>query len=117
MYQETRVIGRIGKDITYSNNFAKIVVAVSEKYKDKERTEWFRFVAFGKVAEIINKYAKKGDLIHLIGKKSTSSYEKDGVTKYSEEFIVTGFNFIPNGKKEKLQNNQPDISTTDEIPF
>ena len=72
---------------------ANLSLATSEPRKDKEsgekveKTEWHRVVFFGKLAEIVNEYVKKGSQIYVEGKLSTSSYEKDGVKHYSTQVI------------------------------
>lgn len=59
------------------------------KDKDGERkTEWIDFRAFGKTAEMIGQYTKKGDLITVIGRQSSRTYEKDGSTRKISYNIV-----------------------------
>ena len=77
-------IGYVGKDpdIRYSsagNPVANFSVAVSEKWKDtngekKEKTEWVQCAAFGKLAEIVEKYVKKGSLVYVDGRMQTREH-------------------------------------------
>jgi single-strand DNA-binding protein len=74
-------------------------IACSERWKDKqsneikERTEWARLVVFGKRAEVINEYFKKGSEIYVETKMRTRKWEKDGITHYSTEFVIENFDF------------------------
>ena len=86
-------IGRLGKDpdvkFTPSGSaVANISLACGWKSKDKEGTEWVRIVAFGKLAEIMQKYLKKGSKIYVDGSLRTRKWEKDGQTHYSTEIVA-----------------------------
>ncbi len=86
------LIGRLGKDpeiraISSGAKVANFSIATDESYKDKdgvkhEKTEWHNIVIWRGLAEVVEKYVKKGDLIYIEGKLTTEKYEKDGVTKY-----------------------------------
>jgi len=54
----------------------------------EERPEFHRCVAFGRLAEIVSTYIKKGEQLYIEGRLQTRSYEKDGVTKYSTEIVA-----------------------------
>lgn len=93
------LIGRLGKDpeLKYANNgnaIASFTMATSETWKDKgsgdkkEKTEWHRIVAFGKLGEICGKYLTKGKQIYIEGKLQTRTWEQDGVTRYTTEIVV-----------------------------
>ena len=98
-------IGNLGKDPEEmrndNNSRTTFSMAVSESWKDKitgerkEATEWINFVAFGKPAEIIGKYAKKGDKLYVDGKFQTRKFQNDaGETKYYTEIMVREFQFL-----------------------
>lgn len=75
-------------------------VATNRNWKDangakQEEVEFHNTVAFGKVAEIIGQYVKKGQLIFLQGRLKTQSWEKDGVKKYKTEVIVEDMQMGP----------------------
>jgi len=132
------IIGRLGRDpeIKYAQSgmaICSLNVATSETWKDKntgekqEKTEWHRCVAFGKVAEILEKYLSKGSQVYLEGKLQTRQYEKDGQTHYATEIVVQNFTFLGDGqeKQQPRQHSQqqpdqrqygPDDSSVD-IPF
>lgn len=128
MYQSTTILGRLGKDPEVNGIACRFTVAVTSKYKEKEKTEWFNCVSFNKQGEIIAKYFKKGALIMLSGTMETSTYEKDGVEKRSTSLIVREFSFVESkgqsqhGNQEQSKQHDYSIATNakfsnDEIPF
>jgi single-strand DNA-binding protein len=96
MLNKVMLIGRTGAApevrTTTSGALASVSLAVSESYNKngerKENTEWLRLVFFGKLADIVGKYVKKGTLLYVEGKIRTTSWEKDGVKQYSTEVVV-----------------------------
>jgi single-strand DNA-binding protein len=99
------IVGRLGKDpeVRYTPDgtaVAKFSVATSEEWKDKgtgekkERTEWHRVVAWRRLGEICGEYLAKGREVYVEGRLQTSSWEKDGVTRYSTEVIATTVQFL-----------------------
>lgn len=93
------IVGTVGKDpeMRYSQSgsaLCSLSIATNEKWKDKngemqERTEWHRVKAFGKLAEIIGEYVKKGGQLYVEGKLRTEKYtDKQGVEKYSTDIIA-----------------------------
>lgn len=93
------VVGNIGREpeirnLDGGNKVANLTLAVSEKYKDrsgnqKEDTEWVNLVAYGKLADIIEKYVHKGSLLYVEGKLKTRSWEgQDGKTNYRTEVVM-----------------------------
>ena len=93
------LIGNLGADpeVRYmpnGNAVANITLATSESWKDKntgqqqERTEWHRVCFFGKIAEIVGQYLRKGSKIYVEGRLQTREWEKDGVKRYTTEIIV-----------------------------
>jgi single-strand DNA-binding protein len=93
-------IGRVGKDpeVGYSSGGMAITnfsIACDHKYKDKEHTEWVRLVAFGKLAEIIGEFVKKGKQIFVSGRMQTDKWEdKDGNTRYTTKIIANDVQFL-----------------------
>ena len=89
---------------TISNNVkvANFSLAVTEKgYTTKtnttvpDRTDWFNLVAWRGVAEVVEKYVRKGSNIHIEGKLKTSSYDdKDGVKKYKTEIEINDIQLL-----------------------
>ena len=90
------LIGFLGNDpethtFDNGNSITKFSVATSEKWKDKttgeqkSHTEWHNVVANGKLAEICQKYLKKGSKVYVEGKTRHRSYDQDGIKKYFTE--------------------------------
>lgn len=75
-------------------------IATNRSYKDKqgqkqEQVEYHTCVAFGKVAEIISQYMKKGKPIYIEGRLQTRSWDKEGAKQYRTEVVVENFQFGP----------------------
>lgn len=97
------LVGNLGEDpdVRYmpnGNPVAKISLATSESYKDKntgqmvEKTEWHRVIFFGKLAEIAGEYCRKGSQIYVEGKLQTRKWtDQQGQEKYTTEIVVDGF--------------------------
>lgn len=89
-------------------------VATSEKWKDKasgeqkERTEWHRCSSFGRTAEVIAEYFKKGSQILLEGSLHTREYEKDGIKRYSTEIRVDRFYFCDRASSDAAPRDTGD---------
>lgn len=62
--------------------------------------------AFGKTAEMLANYFKKGNRIAVEGKIATGSYEKNGQTIYTTDVIVSRVHFIESAKENGGGNNQ-----------
>ena len=128
-FQRTEIIGHVGKDpeIRQSANgldIAKFSVAVSEKYKDNEHTEWFNVVVFGKSVEnYISKYVRKGGLVRVEGKLKTNKWEDDdGNTRYKTELIAANFGGVmtlggKHGDAKPQREARPRQDFDDMIPF
>ncbi len=115
MYNRAILIGRITKEIEmkYSNNnkaIANFTLAVNRPYAKSGDTnaDFIRCVLFGKAAENLNKYTKKGSLISVEGSIQISNYQKDGKTMYSTQVVCGGVVFLDtkNNKQEETKNDQ-----------
>lgn len=92
------LIGRTGKEVETVNfengMLAKVSLATSDHYTNAkgekvEETQWHNLVAFGKTAEIMQKYVEKGHEIAVEGKITYRSYDdKDGQKRYITEIKV-----------------------------
>ena len=94
------IVGNLGRDpeIRYmpsGDAIANIAVATSYRSKDrntgeqKELTEWHRISFFGRLAEIVGQYLKKGSSVYVEGRLQTRKYtDKDGVEKYATDIIA-----------------------------
>ncbi len=110
-------IGNLGKDVDVrymkdGKPVASFSLACSESWKDKttgekvEKTEWVNVSAFGRLAEIMSEYLKKGSKIYISGKFTTDKYEKDGETKYSTKIIAREMIMLDSRVTQEEQNNQ-----------
>jgi single-strand DNA-binding protein len=99
------LIGRLGKDPEVRNLdngavVANFSIATSESYKDrttgekKEITEWHNIVLWRGLAEIAQKFLRKGDMVYIEGKLRTRSWEKEGVTRYTTEIVADNMNML-----------------------
>jgi single-strand DNA-binding protein len=99
---KVQIIGNVGRDpeVRYTADnraIANITVATSETWTDKggqkqEKTEWHRVVVFGKLAEVVEKYLKKGSSVYFEGKLQTRKWQgQDGQDRYTTEIVVDQF--------------------------
>ena len=94
------LVGNCGKDpetryMPSGGAVTNISVATSESWKDKqtgetkERTEWHRVVFFGRLAEIVGEYLKKGSQIYIEGSLRTNKWQdKSGNDRYTTEIVA-----------------------------
>lgn len=118
-----QLIGRLGKDpemktLPSGIQVASFSLATSNVYKDKqgqkqESTEWHNLVIFGKAAETITRYVRKGSLLYVDGRIQTRSWDgQDGKKNYRTEIIIENFQFGP-----KSANTAPSEDTGDAVEF
>lgn len=117
-YQKLILLGNVGRiDIQTigENTVAKVSLATSEKYKDRngeehENTEWHNLVLWRKQAELVEKYVNKGDQLFVEGKLRTRKYTtKDGEERQTTEVVVDTIQFIKRGDKPKQESYQDDM--------
>ena len=105
------LVGNLGRDpeIRYlpsGDPVANVTIATSSKYKSKtgemvEETEWHRVTFFGKLAEIVGQYLKKGRSVYVEGRIKTRKYtDKDGVEKYATDIIANEMQML--GSREGM---------------
>ncbi|MDP2655320.1 MAG: single-stranded DNA-binding protein [bacterium] len=94
------------KALPSGSQVANFGLATNRTYKDKsgakqESTEFHNIVAFGRTAEVIAQYCKKGRPIFVEGRITTRSWEgkEDGKKQYRTEIIVENFQFGADGGK------------------
>ena len=99
------LLGRLGNDPEVrmsqeGNKIVRLSLATSESWKDKqtnerkEKTEWHRVVIFSQgLADIAEKYLKKGSKIFLEGQIQTRKFtDQAGIEKFTTEIILQNFN-------------------------
>ena len=96
---QCQFIGRLGKDpdIRYlpdGSAVANFSLACDWKSKTKKGTEWINCTAFGKLAEIIGEYVRKGSQVFVSGSMKTEKWEKDGKTNYSTKIMVNNLQML-----------------------
>jgi single-strand DNA-binding protein len=138
------LVGNLGKDPevkTFENGrkVAKFSLATSETYTDRsgqrqEKTEWHNVVFWGNIADVIEKYLRKGSQIYMEGKLATRSYDQDGVKKFITEIEGSSMTMLGragggSGSSENSSTNNRESSsnetinsnlmadTTDDLPF
>ncbi len=137
------LVGNLGKDpeVRHLENGAAVAnffIATTESYKDrttgerKDQTEWHNIVLWRGLAEVAEKYLKKGSQIYVEGKLRTRSWEKDGITRYTTEVVGDNMTML-GGRGENTGGSQsgqyqqqsepvaaPSATTsdaTDDLPF
>jgi single-strand DNA-binding protein len=132
------LVGNLGKDpeIRHLDNGRAVTnfsLATSEVYKNKEgervtNTEWHNIVLWTPLAEIAEKYLKKGSQVYLEGKLTNRSYDdKDGIKRYICEVVVRDMTLLgkPQGEGGNDQgsgssstSHSADANTDlDDLPF
>jgi single-strand DNA-binding protein len=86
---------------------AKLGLACSEKYKEKETQLFLEASIFGKASEILSQYAgTKGTQIFLTGKLKTEQWEKDGQKHSKIVMAIEDFQFISSNSKHGQEDNE-----------
>tara|TARA_A100001011_G_scaffold399436_1_gene508069 strand:+ start:10748 stop:11206 length:459 start_codon:yes stop_codon:yes gene_type:complete len=99
------LIGRLGNDpeikqMSNGKNVARLSIATSETWKDKnsgerkEKTEWHRVVIFNEgLVGVVQQYVKKGSQVYIEGQIQTTKYtDNNGQEKFSTQIILQGYN-------------------------
>ncbi len=105
------LVGNLGRDpevryLPSGDPVANVTIATSSKYKSKtgemvEETEWHRVTFFGKLAEIVGQYLKKGRSVYVEGRIKTRKYtDKDGIEKYATDIIANEMQML--GSREGM---------------
>lgn len=133
------LVGNLGKDpeVRTLENGAKVAnftLATSETYKNREgqrvtTTEWHNIVLWRGLADIADRFLKKGNQVYIEGKIKTRSWDdKDGVKRYTTEILGDNLTML-GGKRDMeesdpgqgtVQDTTPEASVSDEkddLPF
>lgn len=128
------ILGNVGQDPEIrQGNFivAALSIATTRKWRDKagetqSETEWHRVSAFGRLAEIISQYVRKGDPIYIEGRLRTRKYEdKQGVERWVTEIIAEQLQLLrqkdsdekPAQAKPVAQRRAPESTYDSDVPF
>lgn len=105
------IVGRVGRDpetryFPDGTAVSHISIATSETWKDKngekqERTEWHQVAFFGKLAEIVTEYVRKGSLLYVSGKIRTRKWQdKNGQDRYATEIVAEEMRILVSQRSE-----------------
>jgi len=138
------LVGNLGRDpevrtTQTGTKVANLSLATSDSWKDKntgerrEKTEWHRVVIFGNLADIAERYLKKGSKVYVSGQLQTRKWQDQaGQDKYTTEVVLQGFGgelTMLDGRGEASENSvsaesagagwdsTPPGDMDDEIPF
>lgn len=118
------LVGNVGKDpeIRYLDKnvaVANFSLATTERgftmqngTQVPERTEWHNIVAWRNLAELAEKYIRKGSQLYIEGKIQTRSWEKDGIKRYSTDIYADNIQLL--GKKP--ESGEMSTPTTTQQP-
>ncbi|MCB2219623.1 MAG: single-stranded DNA-binding protein [Bacteroidetes bacterium] len=134
------LIGNLGRDpeiMTFDNGVKKasFPLATTESYKNREgqrvdTTEWHNVVLWRGLAEVAERFLKKGNQVYIEGKIKTRSYEQEGIKKFITEIFADNMTMLgrkdssdsgetqqsqqkPSSKPEEPEIEAPD----DDLPF
>lgn len=117
------IIGRLTQEHTVRTTEGGIMVLSNSVAcpRDKDNTDFINVVAFGKTAETIEKFFKKGERIGIEGSIRTTTYtSQDGSKRYNTAVIIERIDFLNDKpkveQKPKVANNPYGISDED-LPF
>ena len=115
-YQKITIIGNLGKDpelktLDSGKTVTSFPVAVTETYKNKQgekisETEWFQVQFWGALADISNKYLKKGNTVHVECKQKTWSWDdQDGNKRYVTDYIGRELTMLGGNREGNVGNS------------
>jgi len=137
-FQKMIIVGNLGQDpeLRYTPQGTPVCnfsVATNERWRDsggetQERTTWFRVAVWGKRAEVVNQYLKKGSQVYIEGRLSVREYTgRDGVVRTSLDVNASDIQFLDRKSGDVDQGpisesgsaeNPPASPTGDEdVPF
>lgn len=145
---KAQIIGNLGADpeirsTTSGTRVATLSVATSRSWTDRsgqrqEKTEWHRVVCWDKLAEICERYLKRGDRVYIEGRIEYRQWEgQDGQTKYTteiraREMIMLGgsgdsggssrssgesFASVPSSDEDFSDFSDDSLAGEDDLPF
>jgi len=132
------LIGHLGDNVKMhyfdgGGSIGRFPLATNESYVNKStgekvsNTEWHNIVVRNKVAEIFEKYVKKGDKVYVEGRIKTRKWTaEDGNDRYTTEVLVNEFTFLSNTQNDKITSAAASTSAPkvedppleeDDLPF
>lgn len=124
MINNVSLVGRLTKDVeirkTESNkSVASITLAIGDRF-NKDHTDFINCVVWNSSAEYLNKYAAKGDVIGLVGRIATRSYDGKSGKVYVTEVVAENVTIINSKRNNQGGNNQevpvePVVAASNEV--
>ena len=132
------LLGNLGRDpelrsTPKGNSVLNFPMATSRRWKDREteevhdETDWHRIVVWGRQAEVLSEFLKKGSQVHVEGRLQTRSWsDNDGVKRYTTEIVASRVQRLgrPEGRPVPEPAVEPEAPTApiepagdDDIPF
>jgi single-strand DNA-binding protein len=120
------LVGNVGKDpeVRHLDNgvaVASFPLATSETYKNKENqkvtnTEWHNIVIWRGLADVVEKYVKKGSSLYIEGKIRTRSWDdKDGNKRYTTEIVADNMQMLGAKQSNEESAAAPENASTESI--
>ena len=117
--------GRLTQDnkLEYSQSgtaYLRNTIAVKKTHKKEgEKDDFFKFTAFGKNAENLDKYTGKGSMIALVGENHLNEWKnKEGQTVREIVLSVEKIEFLDSKKSDKTDSNEfLNVNSSEELPF
>ena len=105
------LIGNVGRDPEVRDfeggvRRANFTLATTEQFRDREQTEWHNIVAWRQLAELADKYIRKGTQIYVEGRLTSRSWDgNDGVKHYTTEIVANTIQLL--GRRSEGGNGDP----------
>jgi single-strand DNA-binding protein len=116
--------GNVGADpqfkSTEKTNICNFRIAVNDKYKKDAPPQWFTITAFGKTADFVNSYVKKGTRVLVEGKIQMEEYtDKEKQKRLFVSIISDNIEILSSkeGSKEEPKNDLLEPKSGEDLPF
>lgn len=118
MVNKVILVGNLGADPELRSTqggqpVCSLRLATTEKFKDRngnlqDRTEWHSVVVWGRQAEIVNQYCRKGKQIYVEGRLQTRKWQdRDGKDRYTTEIVADTVRFLGGGGRDAGEGGEP----------
>ena len=110
------LIGNVGtapevRETSSGARVAKLSLATNRGWTDRsgqpqERTEWHQLTFFGRLADVVEQWVKKGDQLYVEGRLEYSQTEQEGITRYWTSIVVNELVMLGSGKKASVDPDE-----------
>jgi single-strand DNA-binding protein len=121
-FNSVTIVGNVGKDPeTYGTGTKVVKFSVATGRYKGEETDWHRIVCFGKTADVVEQYVRKGSKILVSGRIQYSQTESNGETKYFTDIIANEIQLLD--RRETADSPKPSKPAgplhepNDDLPF